>query len=159
MEMVDFERILRVNTLGSAYVTRALLPGMKAAGGGRVLFTSSMAGQVCSLLSLSLSLSLRFEKFASSFVCPANFHLFNNFGGVSVLFLLSVCLSVFLSVYFCACLHSSPLSLFVSLPCSREPTGTPRTARPSSLWWAWHKHCRWRWVYRKHVEWAMQNNS
>lgn len=47
MEMADFERLLRVNTLGSAYVTRALLPGMKAAGGGRVLFTSSMAGQVC----------------------------------------------------------------------------------------------------------------
>eukprot|EP00903_Cladosiphon_okamuranus_P009315 g8887.t1 len=45
MEMADFERLLRVNTLGSAYVTRALLPGMKAAGGGRVLFTSSMAGQ------------------------------------------------------------------------------------------------------------------
>ena len=62
MEMVDFERILRVNTLGSAYVTRALLPGMKAAGGGRVLFTSSMAGQVCSLLSLSLSLSLFVSK-------------------------------------------------------------------------------------------------
>ncbi|CAM9597761.1 unnamed protein product [Ectocarpus sp. 4 AP-2014] len=45
MEMGDFERLLRVNTLGSAYVTRALLPPMKAAGGGRVLFTSSMAGQ------------------------------------------------------------------------------------------------------------------
>ncbi|CAM9575693.1 unnamed protein product [Ectocarpus fasciculatus] len=45
MEMADFERLLRVNTLGSAYVTRALLPVMKAAGGGRILFTSSMAGQ------------------------------------------------------------------------------------------------------------------
>lgn len=46
MKMADFERLLRVNTLGTAYVTRALLPGMKAAGGGRILFTSSMAGQV-----------------------------------------------------------------------------------------------------------------
>lgn len=52
MEMADFDRLLRVNTLGSAYVTRALLPGMKAAGGGRILFTSSMAGQV--LLAFSL---------------------------------------------------------------------------------------------------------
>lgn len=52
MDAADFERLLRVNTLGSAYVTRALLPGMKAAGGGRVLFTSSMAGQVGSLASL-----------------------------------------------------------------------------------------------------------
>ena len=55
MEMADFERLLRVNTLGSAYVTRALLPGMKAAGGGRVLFTSSMAGQVlCASVHVSL---------------------------------------------------------------------------------------------------------
>ncbi|CAM9358961.1 unnamed protein product [Laminaria digitata] len=45
MKMEDFERILRVNTLGTAFVTRALLPGMKAAGGGRILMTSSMAGQ------------------------------------------------------------------------------------------------------------------
>ncbi|CAM9989484.1 unnamed protein product, partial [Scytosiphon promiscuus] len=45
MNAVDFERLLRVNTLGSANVTRALLPSMKAAGSGRILFTSSMAGQ------------------------------------------------------------------------------------------------------------------
>lgn len=72
MEMVDFERILRVNTLGSAYVTRALLPGMKAAGGGRVLFTSSMAGQVCSLLSLSLS---SFRKVRLFFCLPGKLSL------------------------------------------------------------------------------------
>lgn len=46
MKATDFDRMFRVNTLGTAYVTRALLPGMKAAGGGRILFTSSMAAQV-----------------------------------------------------------------------------------------------------------------
>lgn len=46
MEASDLERLIRVNTLGTAYVTRALLPGMKAAGGGRILFTSSMCGLV-----------------------------------------------------------------------------------------------------------------
>eukprot|EP00904_Undaria_pinnatifida_P001533 jgi/Undpi1/11380/HiC_scaffold_30.g13677.m1 len=45
MKMEDFEQILRVNTIGTACVTRALLPGMKAAGGGRILITSSMVGQ------------------------------------------------------------------------------------------------------------------
>lgn len=42
----EMERILRVNTLGTAFVTRAVLPDMKAAGSGRVLFTSSVVGQV-----------------------------------------------------------------------------------------------------------------
>lgn len=46
MDMDVFERIVRVNTLGTAFVTRALLPGMKAAGGGRILITSSIVGQV-----------------------------------------------------------------------------------------------------------------
>lgn len=41
----EMERILRVNTLGTAFVTRAVLPGMKAAGSGRILFTSSVVGQ------------------------------------------------------------------------------------------------------------------
>lgn len=45
MSMAEFERLLRVNTLGTAFVTRALLPGMKASGGGRILFTSSLLGQ------------------------------------------------------------------------------------------------------------------
>lgn len=46
MNTADFERLMRVNTLGTAFVIRALLPGMKAAGGGRILITSSMVGQV-----------------------------------------------------------------------------------------------------------------
>lgn len=60
MDAADFERLLRVNTLGSANVTRALLPGMKAAGGGQILFTSSMAGQVCFLSSASVRRESRF---------------------------------------------------------------------------------------------------
>ncbi|CAN0297678.1 unnamed protein product [Discosporangium mesarthrocarpum] len=46
MDVADYERLLRVNTLGSMYTTRALLPRMKANRRGRILFTSSIAGQI-----------------------------------------------------------------------------------------------------------------
>ncbi|CAM9479822.1 unnamed protein product [Choristocarpus tenellus] len=46
MEVAAYERLLRVNTLGSMYSTRALLPKMKENMRGRILFTSSMSGQV-----------------------------------------------------------------------------------------------------------------
>ena len=48
---------MRINYLGSVYSSRAALPYMREAGGGRLVFVSSMAGSL-SLLSLSLSLSL-----------------------------------------------------------------------------------------------------
>lgn len=200
MEMADFERIFRVNTLGSAYVTRALLPGMKAAGGGRVLFTSSMAGQVCVHLSLSLfrnSQSLivaRIITMACWRILPC-MCVYLAFFHTPLSVFLSVCDSVCVSVCVSLCLSVSPpplplspsvflaygllssstcarwrhvsvclsicrpvslsppppLSLFASVPCSREATVTPRTARRSSLWWAWHNPCRWRWVYQKCV--------
>jgi len=44
----DFERMLRVNVLGSIYPTRVLLPGMKRRGGGRIVFVSSQVAQ-CAL--------------------------------------------------------------------------------------------------------------
>jgi 3-dehydrosphinganine reductase len=43
----DFERMLRVNVLGSVYPTRAVLPGMKKiVGGGRIVFVASQVAQV-----------------------------------------------------------------------------------------------------------------
>ena len=42
-----FERLMRINYLGSVYPTRAVLPAMKKKGkGGRVVFVSSAAGQI-----------------------------------------------------------------------------------------------------------------
>lgn len=40
-----FERMLRVNVLGSVYPTRAVLCGMKRRGGGRVVFVASQVAQ------------------------------------------------------------------------------------------------------------------
>ena len=45
MDSADFERMLRVNVLGSIYPTRAVLEGMKLKGNGRIVFVSSQAGQ------------------------------------------------------------------------------------------------------------------
>lgn len=46
----EFERMLRVNVLGSIYPTRAVIGGMKAncphKGGGRIIFVSSQVAQV-----------------------------------------------------------------------------------------------------------------
>jgi len=41
-----FEKMMKVNYLGVVYTSRAVVPHMKARGGGRLLFTSSMAGLV-----------------------------------------------------------------------------------------------------------------
>lgn len=71
MKPGDFEHLLRVNTLGTAYVTWALLPGMKSAGGGRILFTSSLAGQVWLRAHLSLYCEL-FQALLKSVACPRN---------------------------------------------------------------------------------------
>lgn len=44
MDMADFRKVIDVHLIGSANVTHAAWPHMKAAGYGRVLFTSSSAG-------------------------------------------------------------------------------------------------------------------
>jgi NAD(P)-dependent dehydrogenase (short-subunit alcohol dehydrogenase family) len=44
MEMADFEAVLQVHLLGSAYCTKAAWPHMQAASYGRVVFTTSNAG-------------------------------------------------------------------------------------------------------------------
>jgi short-subunit dehydrogenase len=44
----DMERMLRVNYLGTLYVTRALLPAMVAGGGGWLVFVASVAGRIAS---------------------------------------------------------------------------------------------------------------
>lgn len=41
----DFERMYKVNVLGTVHVTKALLPAMKETGGGRIVFVSSQAAQ------------------------------------------------------------------------------------------------------------------
>jgi 3-dehydrosphinganine reductase len=38
--------MMDLNFFGSAFVTKALLPGMKANGGGKIVFVSSLAGLV-----------------------------------------------------------------------------------------------------------------
>jgi len=40
----DFDRLMRINYLGSAYTARAVAPYMKQQGSGRICFVSSMAG-------------------------------------------------------------------------------------------------------------------
>lgn len=40
----DFENLIHVNYMGSVYVTRAVVPHLKAAGGGRLVYVSSLAG-------------------------------------------------------------------------------------------------------------------
>ena len=42
----EFERMMKVNVLGSIYPTRAIIEGMKGKGSGRIVFVSSQAGQV-----------------------------------------------------------------------------------------------------------------
>ena len=50
LDSTEFERMLRVNVLGSVYPTRAVVGGMKAhsqgRGGGRIIFVSSQVAQV-----------------------------------------------------------------------------------------------------------------
>ena len=45
LDSADFDRMMRVNVLGSIYPTRAVLEGMKLKGNGRIVFVSSQAGQ------------------------------------------------------------------------------------------------------------------
>jgi len=45
-DISEFERMLRINVLGSVYPTRAVLGGMKAQGGGRIVFVASQVAQV-----------------------------------------------------------------------------------------------------------------
>jgi short-subunit dehydrogenase len=47
-EVDDIERMLQVNTLGSIYLTKALLPGMLAARQGWIVFIASVAGKIAS---------------------------------------------------------------------------------------------------------------
>lgn len=50
LDSSEFERMLRVNVLGSVYPTRAVIGGMKEGcpqrGGGRIIFVSSQVAQV-----------------------------------------------------------------------------------------------------------------
>lgn len=46
LEVEQFERMYKVNVLGSVYPTRVILPLMKAENEGRIVFVSSMAGLV-----------------------------------------------------------------------------------------------------------------
>ncbi|MCF3649883.1 SDR family NAD(P)-dependent oxidoreductase [Synoicihabitans lomoniglobus] len=45
VEPADFERVWRINTLGSFHTARAVLPGMLARGYGRILHVASIAGK------------------------------------------------------------------------------------------------------------------
>jgi short-subunit dehydrogenase len=45
-DLEDMERMLRVNTLGSLYWTKALLPGMVERGEGWIVFVASLAGRI-----------------------------------------------------------------------------------------------------------------
>jgi short-subunit dehydrogenase len=45
-EVEDIERMLRVNTLGSVYLTKALLPAMLEARRGWIVFMASVAGKI-----------------------------------------------------------------------------------------------------------------
>lgn len=47
-EVEDIERMLRVNTLGSVYLTKALLPAMLEARRGWIVFVASVAGKIAS---------------------------------------------------------------------------------------------------------------
>ncbi len=47
-EVEDIERMLRVNTLGSIYLTKALLPAMLEARRGWIVFVASVAGKIAS---------------------------------------------------------------------------------------------------------------
>lgn len=42
----DFDRVLHVNTRAPINLARAFMPGMKAAGGGRIVLTGSVAGRM-----------------------------------------------------------------------------------------------------------------
>ena len=42
----DFDRLMRLNYLGAVNATRAVLPDMKGCRVGRIVFTSSQAGQL-----------------------------------------------------------------------------------------------------------------
>jgi short-subunit dehydrogenase len=57
MDPDDWERIIRVNLLGTYYVTRAVLPGMVARGGGDIVNVASTAGQKGSAKSSAYSAS------------------------------------------------------------------------------------------------------
>ena len=50
LPIAEFERMLRINYLGSIYPTRLVLPRMKERRSGSIVFVSSQAGQVSLLL-------------------------------------------------------------------------------------------------------------
>jgi 3-dehydrosphinganine reductase len=43
----EFERLMRINYLGSVHATRIVLPEMKKRRSGAIVFVSSQAGQAC----------------------------------------------------------------------------------------------------------------
>lgn len=59
LEVEQFERMYKVNVLGTVYPTRVVLPLMKAQKEGRIVFVSSMAG----LVSLTTNFFLYMIKF------------------------------------------------------------------------------------------------
>jgi short-subunit dehydrogenase len=83
-DLEDMERMLRVNTLGSLYWTKALLPGMVEQGEGWIVFVASLAGRIAppdesayaaskfALVGLAESLSLEVEDLGVHVltVCP-----------------------------------------------------------------------------------------
>jgi hypothetical protein len=83
-DLEDMERMLRVNTLGSLYWTKALLPGMVERGEGWIVFVASLAGRIAppdesayaaskfALVGLAESLSLEVEDLGVHVltVCP-----------------------------------------------------------------------------------------
>mmetsp|Transcript_6924 Transcript_6924/g.11550 ORF Transcript_6924/g.11550 Transcript_6924/m.11550 type:complete len:330 (+) Transcript_6924:30-1019(+) len=46
LKVEEFERMLRINLLGSVFPTRAVLPAMKQKGAGRIVFVASQVAQV-----------------------------------------------------------------------------------------------------------------
>jgi short-subunit dehydrogenase len=83
-DLEDMERMFRVNTLGSLYWTKALLPGMAERGEGWIVFVASLAGRIAppdesayaaskfALVGLAESLSLEVEDLGVHVltVCP-----------------------------------------------------------------------------------------
>lgn len=80
----DWDRIMAVNVRGMFLVTRAVLPGMIAAGGGSIVSTSSISGVVgtpmevlyctskgaCHMFARALAVEFRDRNIRSNAVCP-----------------------------------------------------------------------------------------
>ena len=80
----DWDRIMGVNVRGMFLVTRAVLPGMIAAGGGAVVCTSSISAVVgtpmevlyctskgaCHMFARALAVEFRDRNIRSNAVCP-----------------------------------------------------------------------------------------